>query len=259
MKSFFVLTYCPSTLSSVKCSKLRHCSCQSWISLLRASNSSLAHWPAHNPHAKQKADEGSSEYHPEPDSEEVKDEVDRHKEDDKNDDSYNNGDKFCVRLFRQRVIAMAWTGLKVDVVGLIQVGALQGHSVSISWSISTCSMVEWRFVWMYEVCFVAIKARFWKTACVRVSVWKRGNIARFAEGASAFRKPIAPCCQQGHKVLQSRWFLAFQQIDWVWPTFLLTALLSLKGSSTKKFSIAFPLNKTYYGGRLFITSAKNIL
>ena len=248
MKSFFVFTYCPSTLSSVK---LRHCSCQSWISLLRASNSSLTPRPApaHNPHAKQKADEGSSEYHPEPDSEEVKSKVNRHKENDKNDDSHNNGDIFCVQLFCQRVIAMAGTGLKVDVVGLIQVGALQGHSVSISWSISTCSMVEWRFVWMYEVCFVAIKARFWKTVCMLACVWvslrKRGNIARFAEGASAFRKPITPCCQQGHKVLQSRWFLAFQQIDWVWPTFLLTALLSL--------------NKTYYGGRLFITSAKNIL
>ena len=94
--------------------------------MLRASNSSLTPRPANNPHAKQKADEGSSEYHPEPDSEEVKDEVDRHKEDDKNDDSYNNGDIFCVRLFCQRVIAMAGTGLKVDVVGLIQVGAHMG-------------------------------------------------------------------------------------------------------------------------------------
>ena len=92
----------------------------------RASNSSLAPRPANNPHAKQKADEGNSEYHPEPDSEEVKDEVDRHKEDDKNDDSYNNGDIFCVRIFCQRVIAMAGTGLKVDVVGLIQLGSHRG-------------------------------------------------------------------------------------------------------------------------------------
>ena len=84
--------------------------------MLRASNSSLAPRPANNPHAKQKADEGNSEYHPEPDSEEVKDEVDRHKEDDKNDDSYNNGDIFRVRLFSQRVIAVREAGLKVDSV-----------------------------------------------------------------------------------------------------------------------------------------------
>ena len=101
--------------------------------MLRPKKSSLAPRPAHNPHAKQETEEGSSEYHPEPDSEEVKDEVDRHKENDKDDDSYNNGDIFCVRLFCKRVIAMAGTGLKVDVVGLIQLGLTpQGHSVSIS-------------------------------------------------------------------------------------------------------------------------------
>ena len=57
----------------------------------------------HEPHAKQKGDEGSSKCNPEPDDNKIEKKVDADKDDDKDDDNYDDNHDLCVW---QRIVGM---------------------------------------------------------------------------------------------------------------------------------------------------------